>query len=743
MKVQNKISIINSINKIRLVYIFVPLIIILLLYFILPKILNYPPHSIDNDLQKEVDGLIYSYQFIFVTLIGLVVAVIFLFVDTGRIKKYHNSLFEKKNEENRQDKINKIVVLSIKMPIKLYVTQILLPLIFIPVVVALLGAEAIVIFKISIIFILFFSLSAVMSFVLSRKEFQTIIINLFEENKQYKNNIMKLTKSMSLRTKIILEIMPLAIIALVFTSLVVYVANTKIIGDVYFDLYQTELSEEMGNKEYKNKEAIKTNLANFYKDKEDIVKFIINEDESYDTIKNETLSPFFIKYALKEKEGKRAYDYYCIEREGTFLVITTNDNKEYLVGVMYETSAKYLLVVLTIVVFALFVLVFSILMYVASNLSKDIKLIGDRLKKIVEEEDFGERLIVSVNDETGELIEAYNKIQLLTTNHIEQIEANKSIIVEQERLVSLGQMIGGIAHNLKTPILSIAGAAEGIKQLAEEMEESLVTPTVTLDDKKEIIQEQEEWVEKIKVHLEYMNDVITAVKGQATTFTTEREESFTVKDLFKNVEILTSHEFKNGFATINIINNVPNNIYITGDFNSLLQVVNNIVVNAIQSYEKKGNNKVDLIGNISDETGDIIISIRDFGKGMSKDVQNKLFKQMVTTKGKYGTGLGLYMAYSTIKGKFGGDIKFDSEEGKGTVFHVVLSSYKKKENDLDSPGIISDLRPITGDTSDTIGSREDIYSKNDNIEDIKEEKKVEKENKIKEEKSEKKTTKKK
>ena len=45
---------------------------------------------------------------------------------------------------------------------------------------------------------------------------------------------------------------------------------------------------------------------------------------------------------------------------------------------------------------------------------------------------------------------------------------------------------------------------------------------------------------------------------------------------------------------------------------------------------------------------------------------------MITKKGKNGTGLGLYMSYSTIKGKFGGDISFISEENVGTTFTITI-----------------------------------------------------------------------
>ena len=57
---------------------------------------------------------------------------------------------------------------------------------------------------------------------------------------------------------------------------------------------------------------------------------------------------------------------------------------------------------------------------------------------------------------------------------------------------------------------------------------------------------------------------------------------------------------------------------------------------------------------------------------MTKKVQDKLFKEMVTTKGKNGTGLGLFMSYSNIRAHFSGNITFESEEGKGTKFNIII-----------------------------------------------------------------------
>ena len=62
--------------------------------------------------------------------------------------------------------------------------------------------------------------------------------------------------------------------------------------------------------------------------------------------------------------------------------------------------------------------------------------------------------------------------------------------------------------------------------------------------------------------------------------------------------------------------------------------------------------------------------------GLPKEVQDRLFKEMVTTKGKNGTGLGLYMSYSNIKAHFEGDITYQTEDGKGTTFNILIPMNK-------------------------------------------------------------------
>lgn len=253
---------------------------------------------------------------------------------------------------------------------------------------------------------------------------------------------------------------------------------------------------------------------------------------------------------------------------------------------------------------------------------------------------------------------------------MQALKDNQDILIERERLASLGQLIGGIAHNLKSPIMSISGATEGLTDLIKEYEESIVDKDVTIDDHLAIANNMRDWISKIKSYLEYMSDIITAVKGQAVALSENTVDSFTVEELTKRVDILMKHELKKALITLNLDLKVPTSLMIHGNINGLVQVINNMISNAIQAYKGKEGQTIDLI--ITQEKNDVIVSVRDYAGGLPKEVQEKLFKEMITTKGKDGTGIGLFMSYSNIRAHFNGDITYSTEEGKGTIFNIIL-----------------------------------------------------------------------
>jgi signal transduction histidine kinase len=267
---------------------------------------------------------------------------------------------------------------------------------------------------------------------------------------------------------------------------------------------------------------------------------------------------------------------------------------------------------------------------------------------------------------------------------LETIKANQTIIMEQERMASLGHLIGGIAHNLKTPIMSIAGGIEGLKELVEEYDNSIGDEEVVDEDHHEIAKEMMSWLGKMGPYCSYMSDIISTVKGQAAQFNTTNTIGFSIDELLKRVDLLMKHELNRFHCALSVESHIDRNSELIGEVSSLVQIFDNIIINSIHAYDGQSG-VIEL--EISEDDRGILFAFKDHGKGMPTSVKERLFTSMITTKGKEGTGLGLYMSYATIKGRFGGDMWFESEEGEGTTFFILIP---KKPRELTTILPISD-----------------------------------------------------
>lgn len=252
---------------------------------------------------------------------------------------------------------------------------------------------------------------------------------------------------------------------------------------------------------------------------------------------------------------------------------------------------------------------------------------------------------------------------------LEKIKEAQTVMIERERLASLGQMVGGIAHNLKTPILSIAGGVEALRDLVREYDDSVGDAQVTVEDHHEIAAEMGEWLERIRSHCSYISDMISTVKGQAVQHSAEQNSAFSVDEFIKRVELLMKHELKQSHCTLRTDIRVDLRSEIGGNVNSLVQIFANLILNSLHAYEgKKG--FIDL--GIRGEDGKLVFTLADYARGIAPEIQARLFREMVTTKGKNGTGLGLYLSHSTVKGLFHGKMAVESVPGEGTCFTISI-----------------------------------------------------------------------
>lgn len=670
----------QSWKSLLLVYNLINIIVGIVFFNIIPALLNYPPNSINNDFQIAINGLTYTQQYLSIFSFGVLAENVILLLVYKNIKRTLTSIEQASSQEIEKIYItveNKIV----RAPRLIYLLQVSAPVIMIISTFLMLGGTIDIILKVCLVFFTMFLAISTICYTFSKKIFKSILINLFYlVNKNASTNIDPLfnrIKRSSIKTSIILAFIPTIVILAIFISFIVYSNNSNNVGNLLYDYYENEFNKVGITYSSINDLINDLNKIDFYNKTQDSY-FIVQNNKTIYSSNNKDLSEFFVKYIYDvsptQPVQNKTYDFYATAFQGIFYKININGVQS-IVGVRYYTSDFNMFFLILISSLIIVIIAVELIKYTLNYSFSDIKLITQRLNDIAKEKNvnLNNKVPIYSNNEISDLSKSFNRVQIRTIDYIDQIQNSQTTLMERERLATLGQMVGGIAHNLKTPIMSIAGAMEGMNDLIDEYEKSIDDPDVNKEDHHSIAKDMREWVSKVNSYDSYMSDIISAVKGQAVNLNDTSVNEFAIDELLKRVNILMKHELKNSLTVLNVNCTIPETTTLKGNVNSLVQIVNNLISNAIQAYNNTNNETNKIINlTISEKDNNIVISVEDFGCGIPEEVQQKLFKSMITTKGHNGTGLGLFMSYSNIKGHFNGDLNFTSEVGKGTKFNIIL-----------------------------------------------------------------------
>ncbi len=235
---------------------------------------------------------------------------------------------------------------------------------------------------------------------------------------------------------------------------------------------------------------------------------------------------------------------------------------------------------------------------------------------------------------------------------LKELNETQLQLINSEKMASLGQLIAGVAHEINTPIAAIKANNEIYTKLINKIDD---TKLRELFD--HINNTDKEAIKKI-------NNLVISLKTFVRLDEAEQQEA----DINKEMDIildLIRHETKHGIKVIKNYGKIP---MINCYPNMLNQVFMNILVNACQAIENEGT----IVITTSFKDGNLVVSIKDDGKGM-KDTK-KIFDAGYTTKGAgIGTGLGLAISAKIIA-KHKGKIDVKSEVGVGSEFIITIPS---------------------------------------------------------------------
>jgi signal transduction histidine kinase len=642
--------------KIIITHIIIGVILFYIVSLLIPIVFNYPKNALVEDFQVQIDKIVYSHQIVILMVVIVAITTASLYLHLKAIIKFEKKL--RLGEKIDYEMVDEIRKKCIRTPNRFYLFLVIVPLFVLLVLFLITGANIIAMVKIYILAFSFLVLCATVLNVFSQKYYKNIILKTYYIKEEYTKLNMKPQK---LGKKIFYQTIPIFFLSILLVGLFAYANNSKEKGNTKFFYYKSQIV----NNNFSNITQLENylNNINFY-DNQDIgfIYDLSKQEYIYNTQKIK-FSKFFTLYMntfIKENEG-RVYDYYGVEAEGYIKEININGNKYY-IGVHYITTTTNVIVYYFQIIIILFLVITIIAWLLTREISKNISYVLDKLKDVSNQEinntkKRNEVLPVLSKDEFGELAISYNKIQKNNNEFINEIQdtltqlhKTQDQLIEKNKLSLLGELAGGMAHDINTPIATINNCIYAIQNSA-------------------VDEEQKKMCEVARASSKQIINIVNSLRNQIRNIGDNNKIKFSLKEVLKDVLLITSNELNSSKCKLNI--NIEDDIYVYGEANKLSQVIINLVVNSIQAYQS---NNISGVINIvvKQNSKKIYIDVEDFALGIKEKVRDGIFKEILTTKGTKGTGIGVYLVYSIIKSSFNGEITFETKTNEGTKFKIVL-----------------------------------------------------------------------
>ncbi len=331
---------------------------------------------------------------------------------------------------------------------------------------------------------------------------------------------------------------------------------------------------------------------------------------------------------------------------------------------------------------------------------------------------FNERVPIQSSDEVGLLASTFNEMaRTLSSREFQLQELNRNLegmvrdrtlelenshealkrayydlqsaqeqLVQTEKMASLGQLVSGIAHEIKNPLNFIYGntgfLADYTKKIQELLEMFEKLPSLSAEDKAEIARMKEEiqysFIKKdLKILIDNFTDGsrrINTIVSDLRAFSRMDQDAVSEVDLHASLEMslnLMRNQYKNRIEVHKEYGDIPK---IQGYPGKLNQVFMNLLSNAFQAIKDRG----DVWLRTRTGSGTVEVEVTDNGSGIPQENIKRIFEPFYTTKPVgQGTGLGLSISYGIVE-QHGGKIQVVSAPQKGSTFTVILPIFQEK-----------------------------------------------------------------
>jgi PAS domain S-box-containing protein len=291
------------------------------------------------------------------------------------------------------------------------------------------------------------------------------------------------------------------------------------------------------------------------------------------------------------------------------------------------------------------------------------------IKRLTSEHDFGGpgRLVdyeVEAVTKTGEFVPILLSATILfegdrevaTVGYFKDMREVKRLekeLIQTARMAAMGQAVAGVAHGVKNIL-------HGMKLGAFMVEKGLG------ENKPELLSKGWGLVGRNINRISRLTlDMLSYARSSAPT-----RQSCSVNDIAAEVCELMDEKARERRLTL-IRDLDPSAPTVTADPEAIHTCLLNLVTNAIEAFPETGAGGEIIVTSRNEGEAGIRLDVADTGRGMSRELQEQIFKHFYSTKGSRGTGLGLAITQKIVR-EHGGTIQVESEPGKGSRFIILL-----------------------------------------------------------------------
>ena len=305
----------------------------------------------------------------------------------------------------------------------------------------------------------------------------------------------------------------------------------------------------------------------------------------------------------------------------------------------YDNEVKNFLIRFGQVYVFMFLISIILSYFLSSYITKSLKIISDKMEETQLNQRNEKIVIEDGSKEINLLINSYNTM-------VDKLEESATILAQSEREQAWREMAKQVAHEIKNPLTPMRLTVQSFQRKFDANDPDI---SKKLDDYTKTILQQ----------IDTMSAVANAFSNFATMPAQQNETLNVVRIVKMALEI-----FNEDFIQFSAL---EDEIIAKLDRTQLIRVITNLVKNAIQAIPEEQENKLVFV-TVFRQNNEVKIAVKDNGKGISRENQERVFEPKFTTKSS-GMGLGLAIIKNIIE-NYNGTITFETEPNVGTEFLV-------------------------------------------------------------------------